>query len=250
MQPTSPTSPGIFRIKDVGMPFTVRPCGPSRRWGETPVAFVVLKEGTQAKAEDLAAFVNARVAKVKRPAAYEFVESLPRSTRINPWDRALRSTVADGYVLLLEHGKLRIVAEGLAFANELKLDAAQEWLYVAESTAKRVSRLRLRKDGERCPAQLRDAQCDRRVHRPLACEYHLRRTRSQNRLPGKSEGDDYPVFCRSSGGPAARTLAATGGLNRVLIEALRAVPVGGRSGRMALTSIFEADRRYPYKQLR
>jgi acyl-CoA synthetase (AMP-forming)/AMP-acid ligase II len=52
---------------------------PSRRWGETPVAFVVLKEGTQAKAEDLAAFVNARVAKVQRPAAYEFIESLPRS---------------------------------------------------------------------------------------------------------------------------------------------------------------------------
>lgn len=52
---------------------------PSRRWGETPVAFVVLKEGTQAKAEDLAAFVNARVAKVQRPAAYEFMESLPRS---------------------------------------------------------------------------------------------------------------------------------------------------------------------------
>ena len=70
------------------------------------------------------------------------------STRINPWDRALRSTLADGYVLLLEHGKLRIVAERFAFANELKLDAAQEWLYVAESTAKRVSRLRVRRDGE------------------------------------------------------------------------------------------------------
>jgi long-chain acyl-CoA synthetase len=52
---------------------------PSRRWGETPVAFVVLKDGTRAQAEDLAAFVNARVAKVQRPAAYEFVESLPRS---------------------------------------------------------------------------------------------------------------------------------------------------------------------------
>jgi acyl-CoA synthetase (AMP-forming)/AMP-acid ligase II len=52
---------------------------PSRRWGETPVAFVVLKEGAQAKAEDVAAFVNARVAKVQRPAAYEFVELLPRS---------------------------------------------------------------------------------------------------------------------------------------------------------------------------
>jgi long-chain acyl-CoA synthetase len=52
---------------------------PSRRWGETPVAFVVLKEGTQANAEDLAAFVNARVSKVQRPAAYDFLESLPRS---------------------------------------------------------------------------------------------------------------------------------------------------------------------------
>ena len=70
------------------------------------------------------------------------------STRINPWDRALRPAVADGYVLLLEHGRLRIVAEGFAFANELKMDAAQEWLYVAESTGKRVSRLRVRKDGE------------------------------------------------------------------------------------------------------
>jgi long-chain acyl-CoA synthetase len=52
---------------------------PSRRWGETPVAFVVLKEGAQATAEDLTTFVNARVAKVQRPAAYELVESLPRS---------------------------------------------------------------------------------------------------------------------------------------------------------------------------
>ena len=70
------------------------------------------------------------------------------STRINPWDRAIRSTVADGYVLLLERGKLRIVAEGFAFANELKMDAAEEWLYVAESTGKRVTRLRVRTDGE------------------------------------------------------------------------------------------------------
>jgi len=57
------------------------------------------------------------------------------STRVNPWDRALCSTLADGYVLLLEHGKLRIVAEGFAFANELKLDAAQEWLYVPNRPA-------------------------------------------------------------------------------------------------------------------
>jgi len=70
------------------------------------------------------------------------------STRVNPWDRALRSTLADGYILLFDERGLRIVAEGLAFANELKFDAQEEWLYVAESAAKRVSRMRVRKDGE------------------------------------------------------------------------------------------------------
>jgi len=52
---------------------------PSERWGETPVAFVTLRPGAQAPAAELAAFVNARVGKIQRPAAYEFVEALPRS---------------------------------------------------------------------------------------------------------------------------------------------------------------------------
>jgi acyl-CoA synthetase (AMP-forming)/AMP-acid ligase II len=51
----------------------------SNRWGETPVAFVVPKPGHEPRAAELAAFVNARVGKIQRPAAYEILDALPRS---------------------------------------------------------------------------------------------------------------------------------------------------------------------------
>lgn len=69
------------------------------------------------------------------------------STRVNTWDRAISSTLADGYIALLDDKGLRIVAENFAFTNEIRLDANEEWLYVAETTGKRVSRLRVRADG-------------------------------------------------------------------------------------------------------
>jgi sugar lactone lactonase YvrE len=69
------------------------------------------------------------------------------STRINPWSDALRSTLQDGYICLLDEKGLRVVAEGFAFTNEIRLDAKEEFLYVAETTAKRVSRLRVQPDG-------------------------------------------------------------------------------------------------------
>lgn len=69
------------------------------------------------------------------------------STRENPWDKALRSTLSDGYIALLDDKGLRIVADGFSFTNEIRLDASEEWLYVAETTGKRVSRLRVMPDG-------------------------------------------------------------------------------------------------------
>ena len=69
------------------------------------------------------------------------------STLVNPWDQAIRSNLADGYILLLDERGLRIVADGFAFTNEIRFDANEEWLYVAESAAKRVSRLRVHADG-------------------------------------------------------------------------------------------------------
>ena len=69
------------------------------------------------------------------------------STMINPWSDAIRTGLADGYVLLIDDKGARIVADGFNFTNEIRLDAKEEWLYVAETTAKRVSRLRVQSDG-------------------------------------------------------------------------------------------------------
>jgi sugar lactone lactonase YvrE len=50
--------------------------------------------------------------------------------------------------LLLDERGLRIVAEGFAFTNEVKFDANEEWLYIAESAGKRVTRMRVTDKGE------------------------------------------------------------------------------------------------------
>ncbi|WP_322057060.1 SMP-30/gluconolactonase/LRE family protein [Paraburkholderia sp. J63] len=69
------------------------------------------------------------------------------STRVNPWTDAQRTGLADGYIALLDERGLRIVADGFHFTNEIRFDARHEWLYVAETTAKRVTRLRVQPDG-------------------------------------------------------------------------------------------------------
>ncbi len=52
---------------------------PSERWGETPVAFVVLHDGAEIAAPALLEWVNSRVGKIQRLAALEIRDSLPRS---------------------------------------------------------------------------------------------------------------------------------------------------------------------------
>ncbi len=47
--------------------------------------------------------------------------------------------VADGYVVLVDERGARIVADGLAFANELRLDASGQRLLVAETMAGRIT---------------------------------------------------------------------------------------------------------------
>jgi sugar lactone lactonase YvrE len=69
------------------------------------------------------------------------------STRINPWSDAIRNSVADGYIALIDDKGIRIVADGFSFTNEIRLDAGEEWLYVAETCARRVTRLRVMPDG-------------------------------------------------------------------------------------------------------
>ncbi len=63
---------------------------PSERWGETPVAFVVLRPGSAANEDSLREWINARVGKIQRVAAVEMIESLPRSAIGKVLKRELR----------------------------------------------------------------------------------------------------------------------------------------------------------------
>ena len=65
---------------------------PSEQWGETPVAFVVLRAPIAAGA--LLDWVNARLGKTQRIAALEIVGALPRS----PIGKVLKRVLRDGYV--------------------------------------------------------------------------------------------------------------------------------------------------------
>jgi gluconolactonase len=69
------------------------------------------------------------------------------TTRLTPWTRSINEKAADGYVGLIDERGIRIVAEGFVGTNEIRFDANDEWLYVVESNARRISRLRVSADG-------------------------------------------------------------------------------------------------------
>jgi gluconolactonase len=70
------------------------------------------------------------------------------STRTKNWMHALRPDLADGYIARYIDGAFRIVAEGFHFTNEIRMDAREEYLYVAETTGGCISRLRVSPQGE------------------------------------------------------------------------------------------------------
>ena len=69
------------------------------------------------------------------------------TTRMTPWTRHVETMSADGYIALIDAGGARIVADALCGTNELRFDAKEEFLYVAETTARRVTRFRVGADG-------------------------------------------------------------------------------------------------------
>lgn len=52
---------------------------PSEKWGETPKALIVLREGATATADEIIGFTRDRLAHFKCPSSVDFVESLPRT---------------------------------------------------------------------------------------------------------------------------------------------------------------------------
>jgi sugar lactone lactonase YvrE len=69
------------------------------------------------------------------------------TTRSKPWTKSINEKIADGYVALIDERGVRIAADGFVGTNEIRMDANEEWLYVVESNARRISRLRVRGDG-------------------------------------------------------------------------------------------------------
>jgi acyl-CoA synthetase (AMP-forming)/AMP-acid ligase II len=78
--------PAVAEVAVVGVP--------SARWGETPVAFVVLARGAQAAATELMSWANARLGKMQRLAAVEVVGALPRSAI----GKVLKRDLRDAYL--------------------------------------------------------------------------------------------------------------------------------------------------------
>jgi len=80
------------------------------------------------------------------------------TTQMQPWTLSVEQQTRDGYIILIDDKGPRIVAEGLCGTNELRFDADEDWLYVAETTARHVTRFRV--DG------------DELVDRQISCGRH------------------------------------------------------------------------------
>ncbi len=68
-------------------------------------------------------------------------------TREHHWWPAAASPHPDGYILLLDEKGPHIVADGLFLTNEIRLDAAEEYLYVVETNMNHILRFRVQPDG-------------------------------------------------------------------------------------------------------
>jgi gluconolactonase len=68
-------------------------------------------------------------------------------TRQQPWTISVNEKTPDGYIALLDDSGARIVADGFVGTNEIRFDGDEEWLYVVESNARHISRLRVADDG-------------------------------------------------------------------------------------------------------
>ena len=64
---------------------------PDDRWGEVPVAFVVVRDGAGVGADDLIEHCRAQVAKFKVPKDVVFIDVLPR----NPSGKVLKRELRD-----------------------------------------------------------------------------------------------------------------------------------------------------------
>ncbi|MET8978830.1 long-chain fatty acid--CoA ligase [Streptomyces sp. NPDC004539] len=80
--------PGVLEAAVVGLAHP--------RWGEVPRAFVVVRPGASADAEELRGFCRERLAGFKVPARFDFVDELPRTPSGKVLKRTLRDLPVEG----------------------------------------------------------------------------------------------------------------------------------------------------------
>lgn len=85
-------------------------------------------------------------------ANYVYIDSKNRlwlafSTRESHWWPAAAQPRPDGYIVLVDEKGARIVRDDIYFTNEVRLDANEEYLYVAETMMSRIIRFRVQPDG-------------------------------------------------------------------------------------------------------
>ena len=69
------------------------------------------------------------------------------STRVAPRSNDYRPTASSGFIVLIENGSARIVADDLGYANECALSADEQHLFVNETFARRLTRFDVAPDG-------------------------------------------------------------------------------------------------------
>lgn len=83
---------------------------------------------------------------------FVFIDSQDRlwisiSSRVLPWFPAVSQPRPDGYIVLINDKGPHIVADGLWFVNEIRMDANEEYLYAAETMARRIVRYPVMENG-------------------------------------------------------------------------------------------------------
>lgn len=70
------------------------------------------------------------------------------TTQTEPWSDQINTRATDGYIALMDEKGVRIVSDGFCGTNEIRFDDNEEWLYVVESTAWKISRMRVKPNGD------------------------------------------------------------------------------------------------------
>ncbi len=70
------------------------------------------------------------------------------STRMVPRDLAFNAQTADGFIAVHDARGARIVADGIEFTNECRVDPTGRWVYVNETYGRKLSRFAIRGSGD------------------------------------------------------------------------------------------------------